>query len=223
MPRNRGGDEYMVTQTLNDGLFTCLIHLDPERQKIPFRKTPHLSMLISKGGGKVEKLSLPCRWETPDLLSVKTIVPPGAVVNAALEIEGEAPLILAPAVQSISPELAGNSQKNLIPLIRAVGGRIRSSFDDMGRYLPRSREKKSILPHCLAAAVILLLLQVFCRRSGTEIKIPALKLPRFKWERAPRERVAPRKKEQLSVTVQKEEDIVVSDTMSSALKRAKKK
>ncbi len=223
MSRNRGGNEYMVLQSVREGEFKCEIHLDPERKKEPFRGTPRLSVLISRKGGKVEKRVLECRWENPDLLSVTTLIPPGAVINSALEIQGEAPFILAPAVQSITPEFARAEGKELLHFVRAAGGRIKSNFDDTGKFLPRGKERRSCVSEMLAAAVVLLLLQVFCRRCGMDIKFPEIQLPRFKWKaRAPKVPRIRKKTQPAPVKSEEKEHSPQEDAISSALKRAKR-
>jgi hypothetical protein len=169
MPRSFGDGSFMVASEVQNGMYMCEILLDPEEKKLPFAGTPRLSMLLSLPGGEVEKHTLDFTWETPDRLKVQTPLPPGATVNAALEISGKAPMILPPALQSASAEFSRESEKDLAPLVLNTGGRVKSRFDDMSQYLPRMQEERSLVKEVLLGALLLLLFQVFCRRNGVEV------------------------------------------------------
>lgn len=223
MPRSLGAESFMVTSEARNGNFRCEILLDPEEKKLPFTGTPRLSVLLSLPGGEVEKRTLDFTWETPDRLRAQTPLPPGATVNAALEIAGKTPLILPPALQSASAEFSRESEKDLLSLVLSTGGRVKSRFDDMVQFLPRSQEEHPLVKELLVLAVILILVQVFCRRSGVDFTLPKLALPHFK-RKAP----APVKKDKKHLSPpaeekqpqKKEEE---TDTFSEALSRAKGK
>ena len=224
MPRSVGEGSFMVASEVRHGMYTCEILLDPEEKKLPFTGTPRLSMLLSLPGGGVEKQTLDFTWESPDRLTVQIPLPPKATVNAALEISGKAPLILPPALQSVSAEFSRENEKELAPLVLSTGGRVKSRFDDLAQFLPRSQEERSLVKELLIAAVLLLLLQVFCRRNGIDFTLPKLALPRLKKhtplpvEKKRKKPLAPPVEE-----VRKEEKEEENDTFSEALSRAKGK
>jgi hypothetical protein len=213
----------MITQNVHGGVFRSDILLDPEVLHTPFEGTPRLSVLLSFPGGKIEKRSCPYQWQGPDRLSVSLPLPPGATLNAAVEIEGKRPFLLSPAVNALSPEFAPDDDQSLTSFVHASGGRIKSQFDDIGSFLPREEEYYDCVPLLLCAAAALLLLQVFLRRSGKEVKLPAFPEFRFK-KKTP---AAPRKIKQTPSAAPIKEEVSPlpeqPDPISSALKQAKRK
>lgn len=221
MPRSFGDGSFMVASEVQNGMYICEILLDPEEKKLPFAGTPRLSMLLSLPGGEVEKHTVDFTWETPDRLKVQIPLPPGATVNAALEISGKAPMILPPALQSASAEFSRESEKDLVPLVLNTGGRVKSRFDDMSQYLPRMQEERSLVKEVLLGALLLLLFQVFCRRNGVDLTLPALSLPRFK--KPSPVPVEKKSKKPLAPPVEEVQKVEETDTFSEALSRAKGK
>lgn len=214
--------EFLVTRGVSEGRFRAEIHLDPERQKVPFTGTPRLSLLVSQNG-KVEKGSSFFRWQGPDTLAAQIPLPSGAVVSAAVLIPGKAPLILAPAVQSVSAEFRRETPFDIPALVLASSGEIRSSFHRIGNMIPRQKREVSCKEALCAAAGVLILLHALLFRKNWEI--PQIKLPSFRKIRKKGEKrpaAVPQKKTAAPV----EKEVVPSaetDPVSSALKRAKRK
>ena len=230
MPQSTGGGDFLVTQKMRDGEFRAEIHLDPDREREPFARTPRLSALILTPDGKVERQSREFLRESPDRLSAVLPVPPGGIITCAVEREDAPPLPLAPAVRSISPEFSGSAPKDITALVRSTGGRIRGDFADIWDDMPRRREETPCGKFLLAAAMALILLQTALRRFGW--RFPALRLNLdFRSLRLPvrPRRVRPLKK--APVPPPKKETAPPAETaagpeenaLGSALKRAKRK
>ena len=228
MPRKSTYEDCFVTQNMAAGLFESEILLDPERRKMPFAGTPVLSLLVTHANGKVEPHAVPFRWQGPDVLKACYPVPPGATVNAAVEFGGNEILPLAPAVQSVSPEFSRESRSSIAPLVRQTGGVIKGSFDNISRTLERQERLFDAVPILLAAAVALLLLQVWMRRSGREIPRISIKFSRFKFpvftpsRMGTRVRGAEKQKETPASSGAMPEEPEHED-ISTALKRAKRR
>ena len=228
MPRKNTYKDCFITQNMESGLFESEILLDPERRKLPFQGTPVLSLLVTYANGKVEPHTVPFRWQGTDALKAFYAVPPGATVNAAVEFSSHDILPLAPAIQSVSPEFSRESRSGITALVRQTGGVVRSSFDNIGSTIERQERVFCALPLLLAAAIGLLLLQVWMRRSGREFPTLSFKFPRLKGldftfvkPVAHPEKVKKQKETPASSGVKPEEP--EQEDISRALKRAKRR
>lgn len=229
MPHGRNGADFLITSDMRDGEFLAETALDPERGSDPFDTPPRLTLLILTPEGKVESRTAVFRWTGPDRLSARAAIPPGCIVTAAVEGCGSAPIALPPAVRSISPEFTGDGERDIVPLVRLTGGRVRSAFPDIWEYMPRQQEKRSCVNILLGTAIVLILLQAALRRFNWEL--PELKLrfplPRFK-RSAPRRRPGAKRgpelpEEKETVPPQESAAEPEDEDFSAALKRAKRK
>ena len=224
MPRKSTFNGCFVTQSMDSGVFKCEILLDPERRKMPFAGTPHLSLLITSDHGKLVTRSVMFRWKGPDCLLAESLIPPGGTVNAAVDFGGGEILALAPAVQSISAEFSRGSLRDIASLVRHTGGSVKSSFDNIGKEMEQQKSSYSCGPLLLALAILLLLLQVWLRRSGREMVLPSLRLPRFSQKSRKIEKPPARSAETAKKAApERKESVPEPDGISAALKRAKKR
>ena len=94
----------------------------------------------------------------------------------------------------------------------------------MASFLPRKEERFDCVPLLLCAAAAVLLLQVFLRRSGSELKFLSLPGSHFQKKPSAPQKVkpvpspAPQKKEEPLPEVEAD-----TDAISNALKQAKRK
>ena len=132
-------------------------------------------------------------------------------------------------MRSISPEFTDSGERDIVPLVRLTGGRVKGSFADIWEHMPRKQEKHSCVNILLGAGILLILLQAALRRFGWEL--PALTFrftrPRFK-RSAPRRRPGAERKPELpeeKETVPPEEPAAEpeDEDFSAALKQAKRK
>ena len=232
MPRKNSFNGCFVTQSMESGVFKCEILLDPERRRMPFSGTPHLSLLISSGNGKLLSRRVMFNWQGADRLTAESLIPSGGTVNAAVEFGGGEILPLAPAVQSISAEFSRESRRDIAPFIRHTGGICKSSFDNMGELMERQESFCSCRAPLLLLAMLLLLLQVWLRRSGRELPWLSLRLLRFSLEGLHRKSTPQKKKngkklseteENIQKTSPEKREEPEPDGISAALKRAKKR
>ena len=232
MPRKNTFNGCFVTQSMESGVFKCEILLDPERRKMPFAGTPHLSLLITSGNGKLITQTKMFRWQGADRLTAESLIPSGGTVNAAVEFGGGEILPLAPAVQSVSAEFSRKSLRDIGGLIRRTGGTVKSSFDNIGKSMEHQKSQYDCRAFLLILAMLLLLLQVWMRRSGRELPQLSLLSFRFFRERWHRKSLPAKRKVNKSFpeTAGSREAPPAErvegpepDGMSAALKRAKRR
>ncbi len=160
MPDEKGFKGCFITSGMESGIFKSDIHLDPERRTPPFGGRTVLALLVTHPDGKVSRHTLPFTWKTPDQLSASFLIPPGGIVNGAVEFSDGKVIPLAPVAHTISPEFHPLEKKDISFWISETGGRIKSSFDDIGAQLLPLKTFRSLRPWLLGSAIVLLLLQV---------------------------------------------------------------
>jgi hypothetical protein len=229
MPRGQNGADFLITSGMREGEFLAETALDPERRSDPFDTPPRLTLLILTPEGKVESRSAAFRWTGPDRLGARAAIPPGGIVTGAVEGCGSPPIPLPPAVRSISPEFADGGERDIVPLVRLTGGRVKGAFSDIWEYMPRKQEKRSCVNFLLGTGIVLILLQAALRRFNWELPAFTLRfsLPRFK-RTPPRRRPVTKRKPEIpeeKETVPPEEFAAEpeDEDFSAALKRAKRK
>ena len=229
MPRGQNGADFLITSGMREGEFLAETALDPERKSDPFDTPPCLTLLILTPEGKVESRSAAFRWTGPDRLGARAAIPPGGIVTGAVEGCGNAPIPLPPAVRSISPEFTDGGDRDIVPLVRLTGGRVKGAFSDIWEHMPRKQEKRSCVNFLLGAGIVLILLQAALRRFGWELPAVTFRftLPRSKRTsphrkfRAGRSPDIPEEKE--TVPPERSAAEPEDEDFSAALKQAKRK
>jgi hypothetical protein len=116
----------------------------------------------------VQKTAL--RWTNADTLGLDVGLQGRETVLATVEVSGHEPVALPPVCLPYSPEFQpaerGRGLATLEHLARATGGKERVDLAGVWKELPRHVRLVSVTPWLLGAAVVLLLLEVFERRSG---------------------------------------------------------
>ncbi len=169
-PINRLPPEMALTQDVKDGLHRVRLHLDPEREGDPFVESPRVTLLHSRIGQApaVEKTTL--TWTGADTLDREIALQGRETILATVTVPGREPVALPPICLPYSPEFQppapGRGLATLEQLARSTGGMERLELPGMWKELPRHVRLVSLAPWLLLAAVILLLLEVFERRSG---------------------------------------------------------
>jgi hypothetical protein len=160
----------LLTQDVKNGSHRVQLHLDPERTGDPFMELPRLTLLRSRPGQAplVQKTRL--RWTGADTLALETALQGRETALATVEVSGQDPVALPPVCLAYSPEFqpepSGRGLATLERLARATGGGERVDLAGTWKELPRHVRFVSLAPWLLGAAVVLLLLEVFERRSG---------------------------------------------------------
>jgi Mg-chelatase subunit ChlD len=168
-PVNRLPPEMLLTQDVKNGLHRVRLHLDPEREGDPFTELPRVTLLRSRIGRPpaIERTTL--SWTGADTLDREIAVQGRETILATVAVPGHEPVALPPVCLPYSPEFQpaekGRGLATLEHLARASGGKERVELTGVWKELPRHVRLVSLAPWLLGAAVVLLL-EVFERRSG---------------------------------------------------------
>jgi hypothetical protein len=163
----------LVTQEVRNGVGLVQLHLDPqrlEREGDPFTALPQLSVLTARPGLQPQTRKLPLRWVGADTLAAEVSLQGNETVLATLAVPGQKPVSLPPVCLPYSPEFEPPQADRGLPalqrLARATGGKERVEPGGIWGDLPRHARLMPVGRWLLAAAVVLLLLEVLERRTG---------------------------------------------------------
>jgi hypothetical protein len=169
-PVNRLPPEMLLTQDVKNGLHRVRLHLDPEREGNPFTELPRVTLLRSRLGQPPAIQRTMLSWTAADTLDRETALQGRETVLATVVVPGQEPAALPPVCLPYSPEFQpaekGRGLAALEHLARASGGKERLELAGVWKELPHHVRLVSLGPWLLSAAVVLLLLEVFERRSG---------------------------------------------------------
>ncbi len=169
-PVNRLPPEMLLTQDVKNGLHRVRLHLDPERAVDPFAELPRVTLLRSRIGQAPEVQKTTLSWTGADTLDLERALQGRETVLATVTVPGHEPVALPPVCMPYSPEFQpaekGRGLATLEQLARTSGGTERLELAGVWKELPRHVHFVSLAPWLLSAAVVLLLLEVFERRTG---------------------------------------------------------
>ncbi len=169
-PVNRLPPELLLTQDVKTGLHRVRLHLDPERTGDPFSELPQVTLLRSRIGQPPEIQRTTLSWTGADTLDLERALQGRETVLATVTVPGYEPVALPPVCLPYSPEFQpaekGRGQATLEHLARASGGKERLELASIWKELPRHVRLVPLAPWLLSIALVLLLLEVFERRSG---------------------------------------------------------
>ncbi|HWG47216.1 MAG TPA: VWA domain-containing protein [Gemmataceae bacterium] len=169
-PVNRLPADMLLTQDVKNGLHRVQLHLDPERQGDPFAELPRVTVLRARPGQPPQSYKTALRWTGADTLGLEIALQGRDTALATVEVPGCEPVALPPVCLPYSPEFQpvenGRGLATLERLARASGGKERVDLSGAWKELPRHVRLVSIAPWLLGVVVLLLLLEVFERRSG---------------------------------------------------------
>lgn len=167
---NRLPPEMLLTQDVKNGLHRVRLHLGPEREGDPFTELPRVTLLRSRIGRSPEIQRTTLTWTGADTLDREAALQGRETVLATVVVPGQEPVALPPVCLPYSPEFQpaekGRGLAALEHLARASGGKERLELAGVWKELPRHVRLVSLAPWLLGAAVVLILLEVFERRSG---------------------------------------------------------
>jgi Mg-chelatase subunit ChlD len=185
LPRNM-----MVTQEVRNGVGLVQLHLDPERMGEAFTSLPRLSVLTARPGAAPQTRRSNLRWVRADTLAAEVPLAGTETSLATVEVPGFDPAALPPVCLPYSPEFQPAEGDRGLPALermaRATGGKERVDLAGIWAELPRHPRLIPVGPWLLAAAMIVLLLEVLERRTGL---VSGRGHMMWEWVRAPVDRV----------------------------------
>ncbi len=157
----------MVTQQLDNGVVRVTLHLDPDREADPFKHPPVVRVLRGRSGAAPQVIESPMQWSGPDQLSYELALRGGETVLNTVSVGGAA-ATLPPTTLPYSPEFQpdGSGGGLFEQLAKATGGKQRDLLGAIWGDLPKEDRLVEIGPWLLGAAMLLLVFEVFERRSG---------------------------------------------------------
>jgi Mg-chelatase subunit ChlD len=169
--RGNLGEEMLLTQEVRKGVNVIRLHLDPDRKAEPFSTRPRVTTLREQGAGEapgVDETAL--NWVGPDTLEIAVPLSGRETALSAVEVAGHGTVALPPVRLPYSPEFeptpAGRGLSALEGLGRATGGMERVELAGIWEDLPPRARWLSLAPYLLGLAAVLLLVEVFERRTG---------------------------------------------------------
>jgi hypothetical protein len=160
----------LVTQDVRNGVGRIQLHLDPERRGDPFTALPNVNVLTGREGVQPQVKKTPLRWVGADALAVEIPLQGTETVLATVDVPGYKAVSLPPVCLPYSPEFQPPEADRGLPalqrLARATGGQERLEPSSIWSDLPRRSRLIPVAQYLLAAAVVLLLLEVLERRTG---------------------------------------------------------
>ena len=146
------------------------VYLDPDRRGEPFKKMPKVHVLQSRPNESPQAETYAMRWETPDILQVDVPLVSNNVMLATVDVGDVGRATLGPVCLPYSPEYrprpVGEGQANLKMLAKKSGGIQRADLGSIWDDLPERPRYASLVPWLTLIAVLLILTEVFQRRTG---------------------------------------------------------
>ncbi|WP_176013568.1 VWA domain-containing protein [Victivallis sp. Marseille-Q1083] len=163
-------DNMLLTQRTEGGVQHIRLLLDPERHSDSFRKLPEVVVMRGDGERPVSSSRLTMQWLDPDTLAVDVPLSGRETTLATVLIENVPPQTLPPVILPYSPEYRpldkADFKASLESLCRLTGGIERLDLDRIWDDLPSRGRVRSWRSWLLAAAILVLLLEVLERRLG---------------------------------------------------------
>lgn len=170
------GPDMLLTQEVKDGSCTIKLYLDPERQGQPLTDLPDVVTLLGTPGKPPQTRKMSMRYIDADTLAAEFALDGTDTYLSTVNVAGHGPATLWPVCLPYSPEFQPASDDKGAPvmakLASVTGGVERLSLPDIWGDIPKQKRMIYIGRWLLIAAVVLLLLEVFQRRTGLLATIP---------------------------------------------------
>ena len=194
LPPEDESEDYLVSQTLANGLLTISIDLTPNRPRDPFQDIPVFNAVVQNGRGENITSTVRFQWNGADQLVARLPLQGESICMGTVSWKGlESPIAIAPAMIPVSPEFApftADDGPSIADLAAVTGGRERIVLDDGGRErivlddiwkeLPAKHRFFDMTPILAILAMLCLLLSklpVFIRRKRPAMAQPAVQQP----------------------------------------------
>jgi Mg-chelatase subunit ChlD/uncharacterized membrane protein len=164
------GEGMLLTQEVKDGINTVQLHLDPERRGESFTTLPPVVTLRSHQGEAPRATRASLRWTGADTLALEVPLDGTETALTTVEVPGYGSMALPPVCLPYSPEFKPDHNdrglQTLEKLGRATGGKQRLELAGIWQDMPRQPRLIPMTRWLLAVVLVLLLLEVFERRTG---------------------------------------------------------
>lgn len=191
------GEGMLLTQEVKDGVNVVQLHLDPERKRESFTTLPPAVTLRSLQGEAPRSVKANLRWAGADTLAIEVPLGGPETTLTTVEVPGYGPVALPPVCLPYSPEFKPDHNdrglQTLEKLSRSTGGKERLELASIWQDMPRLPRLIPMTRWLLAAALVLLLLEVLERRTGL------LRAPRWLTWRREGEKEESRKEKRAAV------------------------
>ena len=221
-------NDMLVRQRVENGAARIELDLDPERESTPITHPPRVVTLTGHPGAVPKTANAEMRWATPDRLEMEVQLEDAATSLSTVAVDGIGHMSLPPVCAPYSPEHLlvdpAVGRANMQQLARATGGRERIAVGDVWRDLPKRKRSMPLRSWLVAAAMLLLLMEVLERRVSvlSAVRLPAISFP---VERRPPSAAVRAKREEkpaaeAAAAPQGEPPPPAEDDMVAALRRA---
>ena len=165
--------DYMLTQTLGNGVLHLEMELDPARDSDPFQSPPEVSTLVWREAHSPVTTKTKFEWIAPDRLECSIPMNGRNVYMANVSVGNAKPFTFPPVLLPCSPEyvLDDSAPQRLVSLAKMTGGRERLRADEIWERIPRNRHFANTAPLWATLAILLLLLEVAERRFSFLLKL----------------------------------------------------
>ena len=184
LPPEDENEDYLVSQSLANGLLTISIDLTPNRPHDPFKDIPVFNAVVQNGHGENTTSTVRFQWNGPDQLVARIPLQGDSICMGTVSWMGlETPIAIAPAMIPVSPEFAPfatDDGPSLLELAAVTGGHERIVLDDIWKELPAKRRFFDMTPILAILAMLCLLLSklpIFIRKQRSAVVPPVVQRP----------------------------------------------
>ncbi len=172
-------EDYLISQSLSNGLLSVIIDLMPNRPHDPFQDIPIFNAIVQNGRGENTVSTVRFQWNGADQLVARLPLQGDSICMGTVSWKGlETPIAIAPAMIPVSPEFAPlptDDGPSLADLVAVTGGRERIVLDDIWKELPAKRRSFDLTPILAILAMLCLLLSklpIFIRKRSPAMAQP---------------------------------------------------
>ena len=184
LPPEDENEDYLVSQSLANGLLTISIDLTPNRPHDPFKDIPIFNAVVQNGHGENTTTTVRFQWNGPDQLVARIPLQGDSICMGTVSWAGlETPIAIAPAMIPVSPEFAPfatDDGPSLLELAAVTGGHERIVLDDIWKELPAKRRFFDMTPILAILTMLCLLLSklpIFIRKQRSAVIPPVVQRP----------------------------------------------
>jgi hypothetical protein len=167
----QGGEEYIVTERMAEGVLEITMHLDPDRDSLPFVEVPSVSVLKGRPGEMPEAFKRQMEFVDADTVRAEIDIAGSDTYLPSVVVDGDVRVTCSPVTQPYSPEfrpvdVGVGRRVSMARLAELTGGGERVDLAGIWGDLPRMRQVVDVSPWLVYAGIFVLLLEVLERRTG---------------------------------------------------------